>query len=621
MHPYHHLDTVAIGPLISRTPPVVLLDSATPDRENRFSYLFHAPRTVFAAHTIDAVAPLLDEIDHCARQRRYWIAGFIAYEVGYALEPRLLPLYAHRAPECPLLWFGVFDAPHIFDHAAGRWDRPVPRAARARAADGDAIRLRVGTTAGRYARAVGAIRRLIARGHTYQVNFTFDSKVSTDMPPAILYGRLREQQPAAHCAFIDTGGMQAASFSPELFFSVDGRKICVRPMKGTAPRGRFSAQDRAIALHLSRDPKNRAENVMIVDLERNDLGRICRTGSVRVDSLFDVQTLATVHQMTSTVSGTLAAGIGFGDIVRALFPCGSVTGAPKIRTMEIIRQLETRARGIYCGAIGYIAPAGAMRFSVPIRTLQRHSREPAWHFGVGSGIVWDSHAAAEWQECRMKYAFLTRRTPNFELLESLLWNGRFVCLREHLDRLRDSARYFGVPLGAASLRTFCARIRGACRRRGPLKVRVLLDKTGLLRWDAAPVDTRPPARARAALSKTPIDERNPLLYHKTAHRPWYDAAMARIARGECFDVIHVNRRREITEGARSNVFVRRGAILYTPPIASGCLPGVLRGRLLAAGACRERVLHITDLLRADAVFCGNSVRGLVRVDIRQGKHP
>jgi para-aminobenzoate synthetase/4-amino-4-deoxychorismate lyase len=262
-----------------------------------------------------------------------------------------------------------------------------------------------------------------------------------------------------------------------------------------------------------------------------------------------------------------------------------------------------------------------MRFSVPIRTLQRRRGGRVWNFGVGSGIVWDSRAAAEWRECRMKCAFLARRTPDFELLESLLWNGRFVYLREHLGRLSDSARFFGIPLDAPSLHALCARIRAACTGHGPRKVRVFLDKTGRLRWDAAPVDTRPPAHARAALSKSPIDERNPLLYHKTARRPWYDAAMARIARGECFDVIHVNRRGEITEGARSNLFVRRGAELFTPPIACGCLPGVLRGRLLAAGACSERVLRIADLPRADAVFCGNSVRGLVRVDIRQGKHP
>jgi len=621
MRPYHRLDAAAVAPLLSRTPPVVLLDSATPDRENRFSYLFSSPRTVLAAHTIDDVGPLLDEIDRHARLRRYWIAGFIAYEAGYALEPRLLPLHSRRAPECPLLWFGVFDAPHIFDHVKGQWDQPALHGNRPRAATGDAVRLRPGMTAGRYARAVAAIRRQIARGHTYQVNFTFDSLVSTDLPPAALYCLLRDRQPAAHCAFIDTGGLQAASFSPELFFRVDGRKICVRPMKGTAHRGRFFAEDRAFARRLSRDPKNRAENVMIVDLERNDLGRICRTGTVRVDSLFDVQTLATVHQMTSTVTGMLSPGIGFGDIIRSLFPCGSVTGAPKIRTMEIIRRLEPRPRGVYCGAIGCISPDGDMRFSVPIRTLQKRSREQAWHFGVGSGIVWDSRAADEWRECRAKGTFVTRSALRFELLESLLWSGRFVYLREHLGRLRGSARFFGIPLDAASLRALCSRISGACRRRGLCKVRVLLDKSGRLRWDADPIDTRPPARACAVLSKTPIDERNPLLYHKTAHRPWYDGAMARIARGECFDVIHVNRRGEITEGARSNVFIRLGATLYTPPITSGCLPGVLRGRMLARGACRERVLHVAALLRADAVYCGNSVRGLVRVDVRIGKAP
>jgi para-aminobenzoate synthetase/4-amino-4-deoxychorismate lyase len=304
------------------------------------------------------------------------------------------------------------------------------------------------------------------------------------------------------------------------------------------------------------------------------------------------------------------------DLFKALFPCGSVTGAPKIRTMEIIHALERGPRGVYCGAIGYLAPGGGAEFSVPIRTLQRGAGSRRWRYRVGSGIVWDSAAGREWEECAAKCAFLVRQPRRFELVEAILYRNGFRYLREHRVRLRSSAQYFGYPLDGKELRGVLAAIRVALAGGRSHKVRILLDADGALRWESAPL--APPhdqPLPEVRLAERPIDEREVLVYHKTTFRPWYAAAAARIGAGECYDVLHVNRRGELTEGARSNLFVRIGGELVTPPVSCGLLAGVLRRRLLERGACRERIVRPGELAGAEGVYCGNSVRGLVAVRV------
>jgi para-aminobenzoate synthetase/4-amino-4-deoxychorismate lyase len=370
---------------------------------------------------------------------------------------------------------------------------------------------------------------------------------------------------------------------------------------------------------LANDPKNRSENIMIVDLLRNDLGRICVPGTVKVKRMFEVERHPTVFQMTSTVEGRVRRGTGLAGTIRALFPSGSVTGAPKIRAMEIIGELERGARGVYCGAIGYSSPDGRQVFSVPIRTLQKNSGRKTWRYRVGSGVVWDSSPGKEWLECLDKCSFLAERRPDFRLFESLLFSkGKFLHLHEHRERLLDSARYFDFSV---TRKAWDLAARSILKELGApgdssFKVRIFSDRNGTISWDHEPIhaqETRRPAAAR--LCRAAIDPANTFLFHKTTFRRWYEKSMNDIRRKKYFDVLHVNRRGELTEGARSNIFLKIKGTLYTPPVRCGLLPGVLRGRLLKTGKCREKTLYPEDLKRAEAVFCGNSVRGLVKVRI------
>ncbi|MFA5206562.1 MAG: aminodeoxychorismate synthase component I [Lentisphaeria bacterium] len=615
---YHELPLHFLRPLFRNRHPFVLLDSARPDRRNRNSFVFAEPRHILSAATAGEMGPLLREIDRHAQDS--WLAGYLAYEAAGGLDAAFAPLARPQpAAAGPLGWFGVFAEPYIFDHRTGRWNRELPAACREQPvpeppAGRVCLSAAPAISEAVYRRAVAAIRRFIAAGDTYQINFTYDVGVQSELEAFELYRSLRANQPAPYCAFLATGSGCVASFSPELFFRKTGRRIAVQPMKGTARRGRFLAEDRAIRQALAHDEKNRSENLMIVDLMRNDLGKICTPGSVAVPRLFAVESWPTLHQMTSTVTGCLQPAITYERIFSSLFPCGSVTGAPKIRSMEIIRGLETGVRGVYCGAVGYCGPRGDAVFSVPIRTLQSTPRRGRWRYRVGSGVVWDSQAAEEWRECAVKCDFLTRLRSDFEIVETLLWNRRLVYQREHLLRLKRAARYFSYPVDAAALTSLLRRIEHDLRQAPPHKVRILLDQHGGVRWDRAVLDDAGPAGPPPVLfSARPVDEHNPFLFHKTTYRPWYDAAAAEIRAGRCFDVIHANARGELTEGSRSNLFVRKGSLLYTPAIGCGLLPGVLRDRLLRRGNCREAVLTLTDLQTADAVYCGNSVRGLTRV--------
>lgn len=615
---YYELPLHTLWPLLQDQTPFVLLDSARPDRHNRNSWVFVNPRHILSAETTGEVVPLLQEIDRYATE--FWLAGYLAYEAAFALEPALASLARPRPPSTgPLGWFGVFTEPYIFDHLTGRWNRqlPLPRSARpapAAAATRPCLKTVPALSETAYKRVIAAIKRFIAKGDTYQINFTYDVGVKTDSDAFAVYRALRENQPAPYCALVATGRGCMASFSPELFFRKAGRRMTVQPMKGTARRGRFLAEDQAIRAALAHDEKNRSENLMIVDLMRSDLGKICATGSIAVPRLFAVETWPTLHQMTSTVTGRLRPATTYERIFTTLFPSGSVTGAPKIRSMEIIHALEKGVRGAYCGAIGYCGPRGDAVFSVPIRTLQSTSRQGRWRYRVGSGIVWDSQAAGEWRECAVKCDFLTPSRPDFDIFETLLWNGRLVYQKDHLLRLGRSARYFLYPLDVVALASLLDRIVCELRPAPPHKVRIFLNKKGGLRWDAAALGGSGAAEPPPVVFSThPLDERNPFLFHKTTHRPWYEADAAEILSGRCFDVVHLNTKGEITEGSRCNIFIRKAARLYTPAIGCGLLPGVLRNTLLRRGKCTEAVLKPADLKKADAVYCGNSVRGLTRV--------
>jgi para-aminobenzoate synthetase/4-amino-4-deoxychorismate lyase len=630
-----------IHALVGATPGSVLLETSRFDAENDRSYLFLDPLRVLSAQTPDELPTLFAQIES-ALDAGCFIAGFLSYESGYSLQG----IAGDSAHDLPLGCFGVYREPSVFDHNTGSFSGPplpaLPQTVSTQQSpaftEGE---IALSLTPEDYRRKIEQIKEQIAAGATYQVNFTDRIRLRTTTSPADLYLALRRQQPVAYGALVNLAGRSILSFSPELFFRVRDRQITTRPMKGTWPRGLDAAEDALAALALHHDEKNRSEHIMIVDLLRNDLGRICSTGSIRVDGLFSVEHYPTLLQMTSTVSGTLAAGIRWHEIFRSLFPSGSITGAPKISTMRIIRELEDSPRGIYTGAIGFIAPTGDACFNVAIRTLMLesfHSGSPRMdcpsgnldchserseespHFdrstvtmGVGGGIVYDSDPAAEYAECRLKAAFLTRAQPSFELIETLLWRDGYALLLLHLDRLRLSCEYFDRPFDAAEIEL---RLHALAATFAPLsrhRVRLTLDQRGQITLTHAPLAPNA-EECRVTLAAERTSSTDVFLRHKTTHRPLYDRLFAATQQAGFDEVLFRNQRDEVTEGAISNIFLRIEGRLYTPPLACGVLPGVFRRHLLeAVPRAEERILKLADLEAADELYLCNSVRGLRRI--------
>ena len=482
-----------------------------------------------------------------------------------------------------------------------------------------------------YAANFARLQAEIAAGETYQANYTVPfecafapgSEASSADGDRAWFAELAQAQAGGFCAWLDLGRHRVLSLSPELFFSVEigptGREALARPMKGTAPRGKTPAEDAVLRAELAASPKNRAENVMIVDLLRSDLGRVAKPGSVRTPRLFHVEEYPTLFQMTSDVRATLRDGVGLAEVLSALFPCGSVTGAPKVRTMQILREMEPHPRGLYCGAIGLLEPGsssgcGRMTFSVPIRTLVLDRHTGLARFGVGGGVTHDSEVGSEYAECLTKMRFLTPPGQDFALLESLLLlRGRYPLLELHLARLGRSAAHFGFALDGdveAAVREALAGL-ALTNPSGRFKARLTLARDGALTAEAAPISGsregggRMP-RLRVGFARAPVDSHDELLRHKTTRRALYEAALA--SRPGCDDVLLVNERGEVTESTRANLVLKLGGELLTPPLTSGLLPGVFRELLIRRGVVREQVLFPADVLRAERVWLVNSVR-------------
>jgi para-aminobenzoate synthetase/4-amino-4-deoxychorismate lyase len=503
----------------------------------------------------------------------------------------------------PLLWFG------LYEHAEPI-DLPVP----------DQSPVPIGpwtptVTWPEYERAINTIKDHIAAGRTYQVNYTYRLRAPFTGDPWTFFLQLARKQ-SNYAAYLDLDRWVICSASPELFFQQQGDTVISKPMKGTAPRGRTLAEDRAQMDWLHHSEKNRAENVMIVDMIRNDLGRLAQIGSVQVPHLFEVERYPTVLQMTSTVTAQITAPCA--DLLTALFPCASITGAPKVSTMNIIAELETTPRGVYTGAIGYLTPERSAQFNVAIRTVTIDRKTGQAEYGVGGGIVWDSDAADEYRECEIKTRVLTAasRPPiEFDLLEALLWtpdDGYFL-LDRHTARLQDSADYFGFRFDRAE---WLNRLEEVHRTLLPVdhKVRVALSCAGHLSISATKLSeiARPPVQ-RAALAQQPIDSSDVFLYHKTSQRTIYDRARAE--RPDCDEVILWNERGEITESCTANVVIDLNGELITPPVDGGLLGGTLRAELLAQGRISERVISIGMFRSARRVWLINSVRQWMEVEI------
>ncbi|NOX64155.1 MAG: aminodeoxychorismate synthase component I [Chloroflexi bacterium] len=565
---------------------------------------FENPQMVVEANNPGQVMDALAKVEN-ATSRGLWAAGFISYEAAPAFD-RALTTHPPR-PDLPLLWFGLYNAPQPLD--------ALP------SADRDAFSVgpwRESLSYARYQAHIAAIKARIARGDTYQVNYTMRLRADFQGDPWAFFLALQAAQRHHYAAYIDLGERVICSASPELFFELRGESLRAKPMKGTMPRGRTWEEDEANRRRLHHSEKDRAENVMIVDMMRNDMGRVAEIGTVHVPRLFEVERRPTVLQMTSTVTARTSASIP--RLFQALFPCASITGAPKASTMRIIAELEPEPRGVYTGAIGFLAPAASRaeryaQFNVAIRTALIDRERGQIEYGVGGGVVWDSEPEAEFEECRTKAAVLTRAEVEFDLLESLLWEAGkgYFLLAEHLDRLEKSAAYFLFPFNRAAVRARLLALAASLPLRDH-KVRLLISQNGSIRVEADPIAPIPGAGKpwRVGLAAQPVDSSNPFLYHKTTHRAVYEQALAN--RPDCDEVILWNERGEITEATRANVVVRLDDRLYTPPLKSGLLAGVFRNHLLASGMIQERKIEKDDLWRAQEVCLINSVRRWMPVE-------
>ena len=644
-----HSLPAAVYSLVERTPAAVLLEGAqsfSKTGEEPWTQLFLSPIRQLTAHTPTEIPSLFHEIEsavaagHCA-------AGFFTYECGNSFEPKAV---THQSrPDQPLAWIGVYERSYAFDHDTGAFIGETPPwltdlLAETRDAESSLppepspqLTADFALTESDYSRRIAAIHEWIRAGDVYQLNFTapFRVKIGGEAPGSVAahYAQLRARQPVNYGAFLHwQTGRHILSFSPELFFRVDkvgeSRRIVTRPMKGTAARGRTTKEDREIAAWLRNDPKNRSENVMIVDLLRNDLGRIARFGSVRTENLFALERHPTLWQMTSTVTADLRPGVGCYDIFRALFPSGSVTGAPKVRAMQLIAQLESAPRGVYTGAIGFFSPQRTV-FSVAIRTLELAEAEGT--FGTGSGIVIDSDPKEEFGECLLKAQFLTgpahrskdsffvSQPDEFFLIETMLWDGAaYPLLDLHLDRLADSAGYFDFACNRPAIRAALEQHAHEFAGSAPQKVRLLLiDADGNFSISSEPLAPIDPARiGLVSISPDRTDPADPTLYHKTTQRARYALAWQEASSRGFDDVLFLNLRNEVTEGAISNVFIEKDGRWFTPPICCGLLGGVFRRHLLETRPeIQEQVLTLDDLRTADAVYLTNAVRGLRQVEI------
>ena len=555
------------------------------------SFRLVGPVGVVEARRPEEVADVIAAAEASA-QRGLWAGGFVAYEAAPGLDPALA--VRSRDPddpfsELPLAWFALFEGreqtalPEPRDDGAGTTDDTW----------------RPSVDRGRYDAAIAAIRERIAAGDTYQVNHTLRLRSTVTGDDRGLYRDMCFAQRGAHAAYLNAGRYRICSASPELFFELNEGRLTTRPMKGTAPRGRWPAEDDQIAEKLEASVKDLAENAMIVDLLRNDLGRVSRPGTVGWSEVFAAERYETVWQLTSTVASQIEPGAGLREVFAALFPSGSVTGAPKVRSMEIIAGLEDSPRGVYCGAVGVLAPPGhepTARFNVAIRTVTVDSDSGAAEYGVGGGITWDSRAGAEYEETVAKARILTSRRPRFELLETLLHEpgSGLRRLDRHLERLRSSAAYFGFHHDATAVDEALSQAVASVPDR-PARVRLLLDRGGRITTGAVPLPSRPEP-VRVAIDDVPVDPADVLLFHKTSRRERYEEARAR--HPDADDVLLINTRGEVTESTIANLAVLLDGRWVTPPLDAGLLPGTERAALLAEGTIEEASLRPEDLARA-----------------------
>jgi len=588
----------------------VLLDNSSGSGPS--SLLFCDPVDVITARVSEEVGGALSRIE-AGLARGLHAAGFFSYELGYALEPRIAGLMP-PTQAVPLIWFGLYRDPLSMSFEdVEQWLSEIARSQSHEFSD-----VSLQWSEDEYLERFDKVIEFIRSGDIYQLNLTFKANFKLLGSPLTFYRDLRRKQRVSYGAIVDTGEVTILSASPEVFIAKNGDMIETRPMKGTASRAGSIAADAEQRRVLATDIKQRAENLMIVDLMRNDIGRISRLGSVEVTDLFTVETFRTLHQMTSGVRAKLKPDLTMHELLRGIYPPGSITGAPKIRAMELIAELESGARGVYCGSIGHFDPEGNALFNVAIRTPMI-MRDGRGEMGIGSGVVYDSHGRSEYAECLLKMKFLTDPSKTFQLIETMLRrpDGEFWLLDRHMQRLSASAKYFAYRFDEKKIRAALNRaIKG--HEGKTLRVRLTLAEDGDVQVSVTEIaKPSPDSLMRFVVSDTILDRSNQFLFHKTTRRELYDREWAQYSESAGADeVLYFNKQGHLCEGSRTNVFIKRDGMFLTPPLEDGLLPGTFRAELIAHGKAKEATLTRKDLEDAlggqGSLFVGNSVRGLVK---------
>lgn len=607
--------------------PFVLLDNSLDQQEG--GHLFQDPHEIIIAHSLEDIPSAFKNISR-ALEQGHFVAGYMTYELGLAFEEKLTPQLGKKLEQLtnelnPLLWFGVFkEKLDVSKDDIESWLEEQQESELINSG----LKVSVDETFKSYKEKFAKVKANIKSGDIYQLNLTFKGRVGNISEPLALYEKMRRTQPVEFASLIVTEDKTILSASPELFIRCQNEEIETRPMKGTMKRGISITQDEEHSNFLKADEKSRAENLMIVDLMRNDFSRVSKIGSVEVSNLYHVETYPSLHQMVSVVKAKLKPDLSLFDQIKALYPAGSITGAPKIRAMELIEELEDTPRGVYTGAIGFFAPSNDYTFNVAIRTIEL-DRDGNGTIGIGSGLVYDSDAASEYAECLLKMQFLTKETPEFSLLETMVYSPKegVVLLEEHLQRLEKSAAYFHYPFDKEKILDLLDMItRQASVNLGvlsKLRLRLLLHKNGNI--TITPTEIKIIASETVwniTLAPEVMQSKNLFLYHKTTNREFYDTprtfmqSRAEEERSEKIDeVIFQNEKGEITEGSFTNIFVKVKGELITPSIESGLLPGTLRQSLIEQGKAIEKILTLNDLQSAEEIYVGNSVRGLIKAKL------
>lgn len=606
----------SLSQIINGSEVFALLEDSKSSQAEARNLLFSDPQEDIIANTEAQLPAALAKVEAC-RQQGLYLCGYLAYEAGYYFIDKKIERTKTNNKEQALFHFVAFKSMQVLDRKT--IDEAFSETEQDPTSQLCAHGFKLSVSENKYLDAIKKIKNYIKAGDTYQINYTIKFKFRLRGTANALYQALRQTQPVEFGAFLNFPKLKIVSSSPELFVRRQEDTLVSKPMKGTAKRGLNEIEDEFIIDFLKHDPKTLSENVMIVDLIRNDFGRICKTGSVVVKNLFEVQTFKTIHQMISTVKGKLKSDISFEDLLYGLFPCGSITGAPKIRTMEIINDLEAESRGVYTGAIGYILPNNDFYFNVPIRTIVMNKRNQC-EMGIGSGIIYESNAKAEFEECILKADFLTNLNDNFYLIETFKYDAKkqqYGNLAEHIYRLTDSAGYFGFKIKQHVIDQRLNEIKQELEKnKAVFKVRLCAYQNGEVKisYESIP-KTDTSHEHKVVIGEQKISSRSIFQYHKTSRREVYNEEFDKAAKAGYYDAIILNEHNEVAEACRHNLFIRKDGKLITPPIKAGVLHGINRQKVIDQEQAIEKVITLDDLNSCDEILLTNSVRGTVKVSL------